>query len=258
MLNCRALFLSDVHLGCKDCQADYLLRFLKQCRARKIYLLGDIVDLWAMQKQVFWKASQNEVVRQLLKMAEQDTEIIYVPGNHDEALRLYVGKTFGSIHIQLRSSHTTLQGKRLLLLHGDEFDKLVRLGGWHGRLGDHLYDLLLFLHRWCNRIRRLFGYRYFSLAAYIKSKVPGAHARYRAAAVARAKHAGYDGIVCGHIHHSEICLEGGILYCNDGDWIDSCTALLERQDSSLELYHCSEHSEPLAVWPIKIALEKVA
>lgn len=252
MLNCRTLFLSDIHLGCKNCQAGYLLNFLKHCQVDKIYLLGDIVDLWAMQRQVFWKVQQNQVVRQLLKMAEQGTEIIYVPGNHDEAFRLYAGKNFGAIQVQLRSQHITHSGQRLLLLHGDEFDKHVQLAHWHRRLGDHLYDVLLFLNRWNQRFRRSLGQPYFSLSAYIKSKVPGARqaiARYRDAAVQRAKRGGYDGIVCGHIHHPEITLQDGILYCNDGDWIDSCTALVETRDGSLALYHCAETCQQLSVWP---------
>lgn len=260
MLNCRAIFLSDVHLGCKDCQADYLLNFLEQTRTDKIYLLGDIVDLWAMQKQVHWNPGQNKVVRHLLQQAEQGVEIIYVPGNHDEALRLYAGKEFGNIRILLRSTHTTLQGKTFLLLHGDEFDKEVNFGRLHAWLGDHLYDLLLFLNRWCNRLRRLTGGRYFSLAAYIKSKVPGARkaiGRYRDAAIARAKRGGYDGIICGHIHHPEIRLEQGIVYCNDGDWIDSCTALVEQMDGSLALYHSSEHAERIAAMPAA-SIDKVA
>ena len=148
MLNCRTLFLSDVHLGCKDCQADYLLAFLQRSQADTIYLLGDIVDLWAMRKQVHWKAGQNNIVRCLLDKAEQGTEIVYIPGNHDEALRLYAGKSFGNIRIALRASHTTAQGKKLLLLHGDEFDKDVNFGRLHAWLGDTLYDLLLFLNRW--------------------------------------------------------------------------------------------------------------
>lgn len=252
MLNCRTLFLSDIHLGCKNCQAGFLLNFLKNCHVDTIYLLGDIVDLWAMKKQVFWQVQQNQVVRQLLKMAEQGTTIVYIPGNHDEALRLYAGKSFGNISIQLRSQHTTLQGKRLLLLHGDEFDKQVQLAHWHRRLGDHLYDALLFLNRWSNRFRRLRRRPYFSLAAYIKKKVPGAQqaiARYRSAAIARAKRGGYDGIVCGHIHHPEITMQDDILYCNNGDWIDSCTALVEQRDGSLALYHCAESCYQLNAWP---------
>lgn len=253
MLNCRAVFLSDVHLGCKDCQADYLLNFLEQCQAEKIYLLGDIIDLWAMKQQVSWSISQNKVVRCLLKKAEQGVEIIYVPGNHDEALRLYTGKVFGNISIQLRSSHTTLQGKKLLLLHGDEFDKEIKFGKLHSWLGDTLYDLLLFMNRWYNRFRRLRGNRYFSLAAYIKSKVPGARkaiARYREAAINKARRAGYDGVVCGHIHHPELTIEQGIIYCNDGDWIDSCTALTEQHDGTLALYHWTEHREKIAALPV--------
>ncbi|WP_019677661.1 UDP-2,3-diacylglucosamine diphosphatase [Arsukibacterium perlucidum] len=259
MFECRAIFISDVHLGCKDCRADYLLSFLQQTQADKIYLLGDIIDLWAMRKQVYWQLNQNQVIKALLDKAEQGCEIIYVPGNHDEALRLYHGKSFGNIKVALRSSHTTLQGKKLLLLHGDEFDKEVSFGPLHNWLGDTLYDFLLFLNRWFNRSRRLFGGQYFSLAAYIKRKVPGAQkaiARYRQAVVNKALKGGYDGVVCGHIHHSEIRLEQGIIYCNDGDWIDNCTALVEQTDGSLALYHWTEQAQRLASLPLQPVASK--
>jgi len=254
MLSCRTIFISDVHLGCKDCQADYLLRFLATSRAEKIFLLGDIVDFWSMQKQLHWPAAHNKVLQCLLQKAEQGVDVIYVPGNHDEALRLYKGKSFGNIQIALRASHTTAQGKKLLLIHGDELDKEICFGRFQSWLGDNLYDVLLFLNRWYNRVRRLCGGHYFSLAAYIKSRVPGAlHAiaRYRRAAIKKAKKGGYDGIVCGHIHHPELVIEDGIIYCNDGDWIDSCTALIEQGDGSLSLYHFSEQQHRLAVWPIQ-------
>ena len=243
MLNCRTIFLSDVHLGCKDCQADYLLSFLEQSQAGKIYLLGDIVDLWAMRKQVHWKLSQNKVVRCLLDKAEQGVEVVYIPGNHDEAMRLYRGKLFGNIKVQLRGEHTTALGKKLLLLHGDEFDKEVSFGPLQSWLGDNLYDLLLFLNRWYNRVRRVTGGRYFSLAAYIKSRVPGALnaiGRYRQAAIKKAKRGGYDGVVCGHIHRAEMRIIDGTLYCNDGDWVESLTALVEHADGSLAIVEWGE------------------
>lgn len=254
MLNCNTIFLSDIHLGCKDCQAEYLLHFLQQTEANIIYLLGDIVDLWAMQRQVHWPQAQNQVVQLLLQKAEQGTKVVYIPGNHDEAMRLYRGKLFGNIKVQLRGEHTTALGKKLLLLHGDEFDKEVSFGPLQSWLGDNLYDFLLFLNRWYNRVRRVTGGRYFSLAAYIKSRVPGALnaiGRYRQAAIKKAKRGGYDGVVCGHIHHPELTLEDGIIYCNDGDWIDSCTALLEHSDGSLALYHWAEQAECLAALPLQ-------
>lgn len=247
--NFRAVFISDVHLGSKDCQAGYLLNFLQQCDSPKIYLLGDIVDFWAMKKQVHWDEQANQLLKLLLEKAEQGVEVIYVPGNHDEAFRHYTGKHFGHIQVQLRATHTTLLDKKLLLIHGDEFDKEVNFGAMHAWLGDTLYDFLLFLNRWYNRARRLTGGHYFSLAAYIKSKVPGAQqaiSRYRAAVVAKAKRAGFDGVVCGHIHHPEIRLEDGIIYCNDGDWIDSCTALIEQMDGTLALYQWTEQSAQIA------------
>jgi UDP-2,3-diacylglucosamine pyrophosphatase LpxH len=259
MLHCRTIFLSDIHLGNKDCQATYLLNFLNQTKADTIYLLGDILDLWAMQKQVCWSPEQNAVIQSLLAKADQGTEVIYIPGNHDEEFRHWAGRQFGTIKLQLRGCHTTALGKKLLLLHGDEFDKEVNFGRFHTWLGDNLYDFLLFLNRWSNRIRRALGGRYFSLAAFIKSKVPGAQqaiARYRDAAVAKAKRSGFDGVVCGHIHHPEISLQDGIIYCNDGDWIDNCTALIEQQDGSLTLYHWTEQSHTLAAMPMAVLSEE--
>lgn len=255
MQHFRAVFISDVHLGSKDCQAGYLLSFLQQCQTQKIYLLGDIVDFWAMQKQVHWGESANQLLRLLLERAEQGVDVIFVPGNHDEAFRHYAGKNFGHIQVQLRASHTTLLGKKLLLVHGDEFDKDVHFGELHARLGDSLYDLLLFLNRWYNRLRRFSGGHYFSLAALIKSKVPGAQhaiARYRAAVVAKAKRSGFDGVVCGHIHHPEIRLQDGIIYCNDGDWIDNCTALTEQLDGSLALYQWTEQAAQIASLSLQV------
>ncbi|MFN6972375.1 MAG: UDP-2,3-diacylglucosamine diphosphatase [Rheinheimera sp.] len=255
--NFRAVFISDVHLGSKDCQAGYLLSFLQQCQSSKIYLLGDIVDFWAMKKQVHWGEPANQLLKILLEKAEQGVEVIYVPGNHDEAFRHYAGKNFGQIQVQLRATHTTLLGKRLLLVHGDEFDKDVNFGVLHAWLGDTLYDFLLFLNRWYNRVRRFSGGHYFSLAAYIKSKVPGAQqaiGRYRDAVVAKAKRAGFDGVVCGHIHYPEIRLQDDIIYCNDGDWIDNCTALTEQMDGTLALYQWTEQAAQIA----SLSLQPVA
>lgn len=253
MLHCRTIFLSDIHLGNKDCQARYLLHFLENSKAQTIYLLGDIIDLWAMRRQVCWTPEQNLVIKTLLAKAEQGCELIYIPGNHDEEFRHWAGREFGEVKIQLRGCHTTALGKKLLLLHGDEFDKEVNFGRFHAWLGDHLYDFLLFLNRWTNRLRRALGGRYFSLAAFIKSKVPGAReaiARYRQAAIDKAKRSGFDGVVCGHIHHPEISLQDGVIYCNDGDWIDSCTALVEEMDGSLAIYHWTEQSHTIAALPL--------
>jgi len=253
MLQCRTIFLSDIHLGNKDCQATYLLHFLQQSQADTIYLLGDIVDLWAMRRQVCWTKEQNQVIQCLLNKAEQGCQLIYIPGNHDDEFRHWAGREFGQVKIQLRGCHTTALGKKLLLLHGDEFDKEVNFAPFEAWLGDHLYDFLLFLNRWSNRVRRALGGRYFSLAAFIKSKVPGARdaiARYRSAAVAKAKRSGFDGVVCGHIHHPELSMQDGIIYCNDGDWIDSCTALIEQQDGSLAIYRWTEQAQSIAALPL--------
>lgn len=246
----NAIFLSDIHLGYKDCKAEYLIDFLQKNKAKTIYLIGDIVDMWSLKKQFYWPASHNAVLNLLMEQSQSGTKVIYIPGNHDEDLKTYCGKSFNNIDVHKRYIHTTITGKKLLLLHGDDFDGEVCLSKFSAKLGDKLYDLLLFMNRHVNRIRRKLGYHYWSLAAHIKAKVSKATeaiSRYKYAAVKEAKKLGYDGIVCGHIHHPEIDIVDGIMYCNDGDWIESCTALVETNEGSLALVHWSEISKKIAL-----------
>lgn len=246
----QAIFLSDIHLGYKDCKADYLIDFLNKNQAKTIYLIGDIVDIWSLKKHFYWPESHNKVLHKLIALSQNGTEIIYIPGNHDEDLKSYWGGQFNNIKVRQRYQHTTQTGKKLLLLHGDDFDGEVCLSRFYAKLGDTLYDFLLFLNRHFNRFRRRFGYHYWSLAAHIKAKVPKAQeaiARYKKAAIKEVKKLGFDGIVCGHIHHPEIAEIDGLLYCNDGDWIESCTAMVETLSGDLKLVHWSDLSVQLAL-----------
>lgn len=245
----NAVWLSDIHLGCKDCKAEFLLDFLDKVNADVIYLVGDIVDFWALEKRFHWPDSHNQLAYKLMDLARSGCRIVYVPGNHDEKVRKYVGLTFSDIEIHREFEHTTLEGKRLLIAHGDDFDAEVCLGKWHALIGDVMYDFLLFLNRWCYWLRGKLGFGYWSLAGYIKSKVKGANQaieRYKKAAVDYAREKGMDGIVCGHIHQPGLEEIDGMLYCNDGDWIENCTVLVENQDGSLELLYWTEQVKSLS------------
>ncbi len=234
----RALFLSDIHLGTRGCQADALLDFLRLHDAETIYLVGDIVDGWRLQKTWYWPQSHNDVVQKLLRKARKGTRIIYVPGNHDECFRDYCGTHFGGVEVMLEAIHETADGKRMLVIHGDKFDGVVLYAKWLARLGDWSYITLLKLNTVFNTVRRRFGLRYWSLSAYLKLKVKNAVqfiGTYETAVAEEARRKGVDGVICGHIHHAEIRDIDGILYINDGDWVESCTAVVERHDGRFEI-----------------------
>lgn len=234
----RSIWISDVHLGTKGCKAAFLLDFLKHTESDHLYLVGDIVDGWRLRKSWYWPQEHNDVVQKLLRKARKGCHVVFVPGNHDEFARDYVDSHFGEVLVIAEAIHTTADGKRLLVLHGDEFDGVVKYARWLAFLGDYAYSLALILNNNFNLVRRRLGYSYWSLSAYLKNKVKNAvqfigHYEDTMAEVARNR--GVDGIVCGHIHHAEIRDIGGILYCNDGDWVESCTALVEHFDGRLEV-----------------------
>ena len=238
-----AVWISDVHLGYKDCQAHYLLDFLNRIDCGTLYLVGDIVDLWSMKRQFYWHQSHYEVLACIQRKAQSGTRVIYIPGNHDETFRYYVNNTFFGVEVHKQYIHTTAANKRFLLLHGDDFDSATRYNKFISLVGDAGYDLLLFLNRWTNRTRRLFGGHYWSLASSIKARVHKAREVIEAfenAAIHEAKRQGVDGIICGHIHHPQLKVVDGIVYCNDGDWIENCTALVENDNGRIELIHWSE------------------
>ena len=234
----RTLWLSDIHLGFKDCKAEYLIELLEQVECETLYLVGDIVDLWSMQKRFCWPNSHYQVLRLIVDKAQNGTRVVYLPGNHDIAMEEYVGHLFAGVEVEREWVHTTAAGLKLLVFHGDVLDGHIILGRLDRIIGDGAYDLLLFLNRWCNRLRKLFGLPYWSLASYIKERVKNAQRAietYQRAAVAEAKRRGLDGVVCGHIHRAAIAHYDGLIYCNDGDWVESCTALVESAEGELKL-----------------------
>ncbi|WP_341503054.1 UDP-2,3-diacylglucosamine diphosphatase [Gallaecimonas sp. GXIMD4217] len=247
--NYRTVFLSDLHLGSRDCQADYLLSLLKHIKPESLYLLGDVVDLWAMGRKGLWPHSHSQVLFELERLARQGTRVVYVPGNHDAALRRFCGFGLDRFEMHRRCEHQLLDGRTLLLTHGDEFDAAVCLGAFEAQIGNLGYDLLMWLNRSCQFLRRRLGLPYWSLATFIKKRVGKAQAaidRYRHAALRAARQAGCDGIVLGHIHQPQLSQEDGLLYLNTGDWVESCSLVAEGLDGRLQLLHWSEQQQVLA------------
>ena len=241
----RTIWISDIHLGTRGCQAEFLLDFLKHNHAETYYLVGDIFDGWRMKKSWYWTQAHNDVIQKLLRKARKGAQIIYIPGNHDEALRDFSASAlqFGGIALQDEAIHVTADGKRLLVIHGDAFDGVVKYAKWLALLGDWAYTAMLGCNLIFNRIRRRLGYGYWSLSAYLKAKVKNAVefiGDYERTVAEEARRRGVDGIVCGHIHTPEMRLIDGILYCNDGDWVESCSALVEHLDGRLEIIHWME------------------
>ncbi len=236
----RAIWISDVHLGTRGCKAGFLLDFLRHAESDYLYLVGDIVDGWRLKRSWYWNQLHNDVVQKLLRKARKGTKVVYIPGNHDEMLRDYLDLHFGGVHVVGEAMHSTADGKRLLVIHGDAFDGVVRYARWLAFLGDRAYNAALVLNHWFNKARLALGYPYWSLSAYLKHRVKNAVryiSDYEHAVAAEARRRGADGVVCGHIHRAEIRTIDGILYCNDGDWVESCTALVEHLDGRLEILH---------------------
>jgi UDP-2,3-diacylglucosamine pyrophosphatase LpxH len=234
----RTLFVSDVHLGTRACQAEALIAFLKCHDAGTIYLVGDIVDFWRVKRGAAWPQSHNDVVQKLLRKVRKGARIIFIPGNHDEALRDYCGTNFGGIEIHHDFMHETADGRRLLVMHGDEFDVVVKYAKWLAFLGDRSYEFALWCNGPLNWIRRHLGFGYWSLSAYLKLRVKSAVnfiGEFEHAIATEAKRRGADGVVCGHIHHAADKLIEGIRYINCGDWVESCTAIAEDHDGRLHL-----------------------
>ena len=234
----RTLFISDVHLGTRGCQADKLLDFLRVYEADTIYLVGDIVDGWALRSSWYWPQAHNDVVQKLLRKARKGTRLVYIPGNHDEFLRDYYGTHFGGIDVVEDAVHETVDGRRYLVVHGDLFDVVIRHARWLALLGDTAYDFAIWLNTHFNAIRRTFGLTYWSLSQWAKLKVKNAVnfiGEFECTLAAEAQRRGVDGVICGHIHHAVIREQAGIAYANCGDWVESCTALVERHDGTLEI-----------------------
>ena len=241
--NYRTVWISDVHLGTPGCKAEFLLDFLRNVHCETLYLVGDIVDCWRLKRSWYWPQSHNTVVQKILRKARSGTKVIYIPGNHDEAFRDYTGVHFGGIRVMRDEVHVTADGRRLLVLHGDAFDGIVQHAKWLALLGDGAYMLCLVLNTWFNLLRRRLGFGYWSLSAYLKNKVKNAVQfvnNFELATSAESKRRKVDGVIRGHIHKAEMRKIRDVLYCNDGDWVESCTALVEHAGGALEIVNWAE------------------
>lgn len=245
----RSIFISDVHLGTRDCQAEKLNNFLKHNTCETLYLIGDIIDAWRIQQNKWrWKQSHSNVIRRILGHAKRGTHVVYVAGNHDEFLRPMIpyGLSFGSIQICNQTEHIDANGKRFLVTHGDLFDGISKLAPWLAFLGDKLYDMVLNWNSTFNAFRRKFGLGYWSLSKYLKYKVKSSVdflLGFEKNISEYCKKRGFDGVICGHIHHAEIKELNGILYMNDGDWVESCTALVEHHDGTWQIVHWTREKD---------------
>jgi UDP-2,3-diacylglucosamine pyrophosphatase LpxH len=237
-LNYRAIFISDVHLGMRSCQAPALLDFLKHIECEVLYLVGDIVDFWKFRRGPHWPQSHNDVLQKLLRKARKGTRVVFIPGNHDDGLRDYAGMNFGGIELRRDALHDGANGKRYLVLHGDEFDVVVRYARWLAFFGDRSYDVALALNVPLNFVRRMLGLGHWSLAAFLKLKVKSAVnyiGEFEEALSMEARRRDAQGLICGHIHHANQRMIDGIHYLNCGDWVESCTAIAERFDGTFEI-----------------------
>ncbi|MDE1883153.1 MAG: UDP-2,3-diacylglucosamine diphosphatase [Rhodospirillales bacterium] len=236
----RSVFISDVHMGTRGCRAEFLADFLKATQCENLFLVGDIIDGWRLKRSWFWDKHHDDVLQRILKAARSGTNVVYVPGNHDEMLRRYISLNIEicGVKLQMEAEHTTAKGKRLLITHGDSFDSVVRHARLLALLGDGAYTAALVVNRYFNIVRTRLGYPYWSLSAWLKLQVKEAVKaidRFETALADNAKARGFDGVVCGHIHHAEMRQVNGVMYLNDGDWVESCTALVEHHDGTLEL-----------------------
>ena len=245
----RSVWISDLHLGTPGCQAHALLDFLKQVESDHLFLVGDIIDGWQLRRHWYWPQAHNDVIQKLLRKARKGARVIFIPGNHDELARRYLGHDFGGIEVAEEWIHETADGRKLWVTHGDLFDGVIQCAAWLAHVGDSLYELTLKLNRHLNSLRARLGLPYWSLSKYLKLKVKRAVSYvgdFEAALAREARKRGAQGVVCGHIHHAELREIDGILYANDGDWVESLTALVEHGDGRLEIIDWSHRASQ--VW----------
>ena len=260
LLRLRTVFISDVHLGFKGCSAELLLDFLHHVEMDTLFLVGDIIDIWSMKKTMYWPQAHNNVVRTILGKAKRGTKVIFVPGNHDEVFRDFDGAVFGNLEIHREYVHVGADGRRMLVLHGDEFDSVVKCSPWLAKLGSNLYDILLAANPYINWVRRKFKLPHWSLSAYLKNKAKKAVqyiGSFEDAVAHAASKRGVQMVVCGHIHRAEMRDIGGILYCNDGDWVESCSSLVEDMNGTLRLIEWPKLREQIDV-PTMVPAAQVA
>jgi len=234
----RTLWISDLHLGTPGCQANHLLDCLRHTESDELYLVGDIIDGWQLKRRWYWHQSHNDVIQKVLRKARKGTRVTYVAGNHDEAMRHFLGLAFGGIDICDEALHVTADGRHMLVVHGDLFDAVVQGAKWLAHVGDALYMASLKVNRWFNHARARLGMPYWSLAQFLKHRVKNAVSyitQFEDALAQEARRRGFDGVICGHIHKAEIRDIGGIRYCNDGDWVESLTALVETEGGELRI-----------------------
>jgi UDP-2,3-diacylglucosamine pyrophosphatase LpxH len=254
----RSIFISDIHLGTPGCRADALLDFLRCTHSDWLFLVGDIIDGWQLRRRWYWPQAHNDVVQKLLRKARKGTRVVFVPGNHDEFARRYVEHNFGGIDVAEDWVHTTADGRRLWVTHGDLFDGVIQCARWLAFVGDSLYSFALRLNRHLNSLRARLGLPYWSLSQYLKLKVKRAVSYvgdFEAAVAREARQRGVHGVVCGHIHHAELRQIDGVLYANDGDWVESLTALVEHHDGRLEIVRWADvmRERRTAALPVPLA-----
>ena len=257
----RTIWLSDIHLGSRDCRIELLLDFLERNSCEQLYLVGDIVDVKRLRRSFFWPKSHTDALQRILAMARAGTRVVFVPGNHDDDFRAFAGSPLGPVEVKRQAVHRTADGRRLLVLHGDEFDSALRCSALASLIGCAAYGLLLGLNRASHRINSLFGRPYWSLAQAVKMRI-GKAARYverfESACLQAAREAGVDGVVCGHIHRAALIEREGLLYCNDGDWVESCTALIESARGELSLVHWGQQTAELTARAPAVPLRDAA
>ena len=249
-LRVRTVWISDLHLGTPGCQAERLLDFLRRLECETLFLVGDIIDGWQLKRQWYWPQAHNDVVQKLLRTARKGTRVIFIPGNHDEFARRYVQHNFGGVEVVDDWIHETVDGRKLWVVHGDLFDGVIQCARWLAHVGDWAYELTLRLNRHQNSLRARLGLPYWSLSRYLKLKVKRAVSYvgdFEQAVAREARRRGVHGVVCGHIHHAEIRDIDGVLYANDGDWVESLTALVEHPDGRLEIIDWARHEAELAL-----------
>ncbi len=244
----RTVFISDIHLGTRGCQAELLLDFIRHVECDTLFLVGDIIDGWKLRSGWYWPQAHNDVVQKVLRLARKGVKVIYVPGNHDEVVRDFIGLHFGGVLVVRDHIHETADGRRFLVTHGDEFDGVVQHARWLAFMGDYGYRMLLFANTLFNRLRRRMGFGYWSFSAYVKTRVKKALQfieNFEEAVIEEGRRRGVDGVICGHIHKAEIRQMGDLTYINDGDWVESCTAVVEHFDGRLEILDWAKLSTPV-------------
>jgi len=239
----RTIWISDIHLGTRGCNAEMLIDFLDHVDSETLYLVGDIIDGWRLKKRFYWPAAHNDIVWRILKRAKRGARVVYIPGNHDEAFRQFTGLSFGGVEIIRQAIHETADGRRLLVLHGDEFDAITLSHKWLAHLGDAAYEFMMALNRFVNAYRRYFNLPYWSLSKHAKQKVKNAVefiSQFEEIVAHEARLRGVDGVIAGHIHTAEFRVIEGVEYYNDGDWVEGCTALVEHFDGRMEILHWAD------------------